>query len=148
MQNLRRLLVLAVPALLVACASGPKMSEVSASIPGLKPDQARIYVYRSNSMLGAAIQPKVMLNGKAVGESKPGGFFFVDVAPGAMEVTTTSEVEKKLSFTVAAGQTRYVRTSVGLGVLVYRVYPELVDNPEGAKEMADSSYIGTPLSKR
>jgi hypothetical protein len=144
----RRLLILAVPALLAACASGPKMAEVSSSIPGLKPDQARIYVYRSGSMLGAAIQPKVMLNGKAVGESKPGGFFFVDVAPGPIEVTTTSEVEKKLSFTVAAGQTRYVRTTVGLGVLVYRVYPELVDNAEGTKEIADSSYIGVPLSKR
>jgi hypothetical protein len=148
MKTLRRLLVLAAPAVLVACASGPKMAEVSSSIPALKPDQARIYVYRSGSMLGAAIQPKVMLNGRHVGESKPGGFFFVDVAPGPVEVTTTSEVEKKLTFTAEAGQTRYVRTTVGMGVLVYRVYPELVDNAEGAKEIAQGSYIGAPLSKK
>jgi hypothetical protein len=143
----RRLAVVAMAALLSACASGPKHAEIQSSIPALKSGEGRLYVYRSSGMFGAAIQPNVLVNGKVVGESKPGGFFFVDLPPGPLEVSTSTEVEKKLSLTLDAGQTRYVRTTVGLGVIVYRVYPELVDNAEGAKALAETSYIGKPLAK-
>ncbi|WP_280153267.1 DUF2846 domain-containing protein [Piscinibacter sp. XHJ-5] len=148
MKTLYRVALLLVVAFLTACASGPKHAEVASSIPGLKPDQGRVYVYRSSSMMGAAIQPNVLVNGKVAGESKPGGFFFVDLPAGPIEVATSTEVEKKLSFTLSAGQIRYVRTSIGFGLMVGRVYPELVDNAEGAKQLAETSYIGAPLSKR
>lgn len=148
MKNIsRRLAIVGCAALLAACASGPKHAEVQSSIPALKASEGRLYVYRSGSMMGAAIQPNVVINGKVAGESKPGGFFFVDLAPGAVEVSTSTEVEKKLSLTLDAGQTRYVRTSVGFGLMVGRVYPELVDNNVGAKEIAETSYIGKPLAK-
>lgn len=148
MKNIsRRLAIVGCAALLAACASGPKHAEVQSSIPALKASEGRLYVYRSGSMMGAAIQPNVVINGKVVGESKPGGFFFVDLPPGTVEVLTSTEVEKKLTLTLEAGQTRYVRTTVGFGLLVYRVYPELVDNKEAAKEIAETSYIGKPLAK-
>ncbi len=148
MKNItRRLAVVACAALLAACASGPKHAEVQSSIPALKATEGRLYVYRSGSMLGAAIQPNVVVNGKVAGESKPGGFFFVDLPPGTVEVSTSTEVEKKLTLTLDAGQTRYVRTTIGFGLMVGRVYPELVDNAQGAKEIAETSYIGKPLPK-
>ena len=128
-----------------ACASGPKFSEIQTSIPLLKSDQGRIYFFRSSSMFGAAIQPSILLNGAVVGDSQPGGFFFVDQAPGAKEVSTSTEVEKKLTFTLEPGQTRYVRTVIGFGIVAGRVYPELVDNATGEKEIADAGYIGKPL---
>ncbi|HWP20106.1 MAG TPA: DUF2846 domain-containing protein [Burkholderiaceae bacterium] len=144
--NVLRLAVAAsVVALLSACASGPKMADVQSSIPTLKQGQGRIYFYRSNSMVGAAMQPDVVLNGQVVGKSKPGGFFFVDQPPGAMQVSTSTEVEKKLTFTLAAGEVRYVKTTIGMGLLVGRVYPELVDKPVGEKEIQEMSYIGQPL---
>lgn len=148
MKNLsRRLAVVALAALLAACATGPKLAEIQSTIPALKTNEGRIYFYRSNSFVGGGIQPNILVNGKVVGESKPGGFFFVDLPPGPIEVSTTTEVEKKLSLTLEAGQTRYVRTVIGLGLLVGRVYPELVDNTEGAKAMAEASYIGKPLAR-
>lgn len=148
MKNItRRLAVVACAALLAACASGPKHAEVQSSIPALKATEGRLYVYRSSSMLGAAIQPNVVVNGKVAGESKPGGFFFVDLPAGTVEVSTSTEVEKKLTLTLDAGQTRYVRTTIGFGLMVGRVYPELVDNAQGAKEIAETSYIGKPLPK-
>jgi hypothetical protein len=147
MRILRSFFALSLAALLTACASGPKMAEVASSIPPLKANEARVFFYRSGSMMGAAIQPNISLNGKVVGVSKPGGFFFVTTAPGAMEVSTATEVEKKLTFTLEAGQTRYVRTKVGFGIAVGRVYPELVDSAEGAKELAETSYIGEPLKR-
>lgn len=143
----RRLAIVAMAALLGACASGPKHAEIQSSIPAMKAGEGRLYVYRESSMMGAAIQPSVLVNGKVAGQSKPGGFFFVDLPPGSVEVSTSTEVEKKLSLTLDAGQTRYVRTVIGFGLLVGRVYPELVDNAAGAKAVAETSYIGAPLAK-
>lgn len=134
--------------LMTACASGPKMAEVQASIPTLKADQGRIYFYRTSSMVGAAIQPAINVNGAVVGDSKPGGFFFVDQAPGVKEVSTATEVEKKLTFTLEPGQTRYVKTSIGFGVVAGRVYPELVEEAVAERELQETSYIGTPLTQR
>lgn len=143
----RSLGVLALSLLVTACASGPKLAEVQSRIPTLQPDNGRIYFYRSSSMMGAAIQPSILLNGTVVGNSKPGGFFFVDQTAGPKEVSTSTEVEKKLTFALEPGQIRYVRTVIGFGVLVGRVYPELVDNATGEKELAEMSYIGSPLDK-
>lgn len=138
-------LVMAV--LLSACASGPKLAEMKSAIPTLKASEGRVYFYRSSSMFGAAIQPSILLNGQKVGDSIPGGFFFVDMAPGSKEVSTETEVEKKLTFTLDAGQTRFVKTTIGMGFAVGRVYPELVDNATGEKELEETSYIGKPLTK-
>lgn len=127
--------------LIAGCASGPKFHTVESGLSAVPSGKARIYFYRSTA-LGAAIQPEIRLNGMAVGRAVPHGVFFVDRDPGDMQVSTASEVEKKLTFSVAAGDTRYVRCSVGLGVLVYRVIPELVDEAEARKELADLAYMG------
>jgi hypothetical protein len=148
MSRIRFLAVLVLTALLAACASGPRMAEIQSQIPRLDSSQGRIYIYRADSFVGAGVQPNVMLNGQIVGQSVPGGFFFVDVRPGPVEVSCSTEVEKKLSLVMDAGQTRYVRTVVGLGFFVGRVYPELVDNTEGTKMVAEAKYIGTPFPKR
>jgi hypothetical protein len=132
---------------LVGCATGPKYAEVKNSIPILSADKGRIFFYRSNSMIGGGIQPNVNLNGAVVGESKPGGFFYVDVQPANYEVSLTSEVEKKLTFAIGMKQERCVRMSVGLGVLVYRVHPELVEPATCETEIQDLSYTGSQLSK-
>jgi|WetSurSiteA1Bulk_404760.scaffolds.fasta_scaffold169575_1 hypothetical protein len=124
------------------CATGPKYEEVRGGFPALVAEQGRIYFYRSSNPIGSGIQPSVMLNGQKVGDSKPGGFFFVDRAPGNYEVNLTTEVDKKLTFTLEPRQERYVRMSVGLGVVVYRVYPELVDRKTGEEELKGLSYTG------
>lgn len=132
-----------IAALLLAagCASGPKFNTVESQLSSLTPGKARIFFYRSTA-LGAGIQPEVRLNGMVVGKSEPHGVFFVDADPGNMEVITGSEVDRKLTFTIAPGETRYVRLAVGLGVLVYRIIPELVDEADARKEIADLSYTG------
>lgn len=71
--------------LITSCASGPKYSEIESTISTLNPEQGRIYFYRSANYFGAGIQPSVMLNDKDAGNSKPGGFFFIDTIPGDYE---------------------------------------------------------------
>ena len=133
--------------LLAACASGPKFDTVENTLAANPPGKARIFFYRSTA-LGTAIQPEIKLNGAVVGKAEPLGVFFVDVDPGNMEVITGSEVEKKLTFQVAPGERRYVRAAVGFGVVVWRVYPELVDEAEAKKEISGLSYTGGSAAKQ
>ena len=134
--------VLVLVAMLAGCASGPKFETVASSIAPVPSGQARIYFYRSGT-LGAAIQPEIRLNGNLVGKAEPNGVFFVDRAPGNMEVVTGSEVERKLTFTIGPGETRYVKLGVGFGVLVWRIIPELVDEAKARSDIADLAFITT-----
>jgi hypothetical protein len=110
--------------LLAGCASGPQYNEMAASIPTLTPGQGRIYFFRESSLLGGgAVQPEIMLNGKAVGNSIPGAFFYVDEPAGEYVVSTKTEVEKTVSFVLDAGDTKYIRTHIGFGILIGRITP-------------------------
>lgn len=138
---------LSIAVLAAGCATGIKHEEMASSIPRMKPGDGRIYFLRSASMLGAAVQPEIRLNGQVVGQSKPGGFFFVDRPAGNYVASASTETEKTASFSLASGETKYVRTSVGLGLLVGRIIPEL-ETPEKARaELASLSYTGTPMGK-
>jgi hypothetical protein len=142
MRILRASLAVTFAILVSACATGPKHAEVSSSMPLLSSSQGRIFFYRNASFFGAALAPSILLNDKIVGDSQTGGFFYVDQTAGPQTVSTATEVEKKLTFILDAGQIRYVRTYVGFGIIVGRVYPELVDNAEGAKEIVETNYTG------
>ena len=139
--------ILAAAALTGCAASGPKHAQMESSIPAVSADGGRIYFYRNASMLGAALQPNITLDGKIVGESKPGGFFYVDSAVGSHEAMTSTEVTNKLSFVLDKGETKFVRTKVSMGVLAGHVTPELVSADEAKTELGDLSYTGTPAAK-
>ena len=117
------------------CASGAKFASVEQ--PQLDTDNGRIYFYRPGKFVGAAIQPDIMLNGRKVGTAQPGGFFHIDTPPGNYEVLVATEVKETVNFRLLAGQTRYVRLKIGLGLVVGRMYPELVDESRALGELAD-----------
>jgi len=141
MKTLRLFALAFIIGMLASCATGPLYKEMRASTPGLSEDKARIYFYRPEKIIGSGIRPSVFLNGNVVGPSTPGGFFFVDIPPGPYEVTMTSEVERKLTFAVDKKDVRCVRLTVTLGVLVYRVYPELADKARCDSEIEELNYI-------
>lgn len=123
------------------CASGPGFAEANARIPALATGKGRVYFYRPSTM-GAAVRPEVRLDGKVVGKAVSHGYFYVDAAPGDHSVETTTEVERRLSFTLAKEQTRYVRLNISIGFAVGHVYPELVESGTGQNEIANCKYIG------
>jgi len=127
---------------LVGCASGPKFHDVESNIGATPQGKARIYFYRASTM-GAAVQPSIKLNGAVVGAAEPKGVFFVDRDPGDIEVSTSTEVERKLTFTVAAGETRYVRLKMHVGLFVGHVIPELVDEKEAKEDIAGLAFTGS-----
>jgi hypothetical protein len=137
-------------ALLTACAVGPRLEEIQSLIPSLEPAQGRIFFYRELSKGltpwdGAAYRPNIFVNGEIAGRSKLGGFFFLDVQPGPIEVWCSTGVENKVSFLLEAGHTRYVRLDFCPYTFLPSFCPELVDSAEGAKKVAEGIYIGRPL---
>lgn len=134
--------------LLGGCASGPGYSEISASIAPVRSNEGRIYFFRKSLEAGLAVQPTIYVNGRPVGTSTPNGFFYIDCPPGQIEVKTATEVEESIRFTLTPGQTRYVRTYVGMGLMVGRVYPELIDPEQGASEVRQLNYTGRPVASR
>jgi hypothetical protein len=142
-----KFLIVSLVIALTGCASGVKYHDMAASIPTLKADQGRLYFFRSASMMGAAIQPDIKLDGAVVGESKPGGFFYVDAKPGNHEVSTSTEVENKLTFTLDKGEVKYIKTSIGFGFAVGHVKPELVSEADAKAELPDLAYTGGETKK-
>jgi len=138
---LKNLAVILLSVYLAGCATGPKFSEISASFATVSPDKGRIYIYR-NSALGAAIQPEVRVNDEITGKAVANGFYYIDRAPGNYKIKTSTEVERQLSLVLEKGQTRYVRLNVSMGFFVGHVYPELVENSIGEKEIQQCSYTG------
>jgi hypothetical protein len=137
-----KLLVLGAMAFMLAgcAATGARYGDVAASFPAVAKDKGRVFFYRSNTMLGAAITADIHMNGKVVGRSQRGGFFYVDTNPGNQTVLTSTEVERKLTFTLARGETKYVRTGVSVGILAGRINPTLVGAGEAKTELADLSH--------
>ena len=58
------------------------------------------------------------------------------------EVRTSTEVKRTLSMTLEEGETRYVRLNISMGFFVGHVYPELVENDVGEKEIEGLHYLG------
>jgi len=107
----------------------------------------RMFFYRPAVFFGDGVQPNIKLNGIVVGASQPGGFFFVDRAPGDYEILTSTEVDEKLSLTLNEAQERYVKMSIQMGFLVGRVIPTLVDPAVGLQELKGLSYTGDRVLK-
>jgi uncharacterized protein DUF2846 len=126
---------------LSSCASGPKFTEIKPDMSARNPDMGRIFFYRP-SALGILLNPDVKLNGERVGEAKSQGFFFVDRPAGDYVAVTSTEVDRKVSFTLDKGQTRFIRFSVTLGFFAGHVYGEVVDEAEAKGEIVDCKYIG------
>lgn len=141
-RRLAAVAMLAATVTLFGCASGPKYAEVASTIPTLKANEGRVFFFRSSSMVGAAVQPEIRLNNVVVGESKPGGFFFVDRPAGNYLGSSSTETEKTLSFVLAPGETKYVRTSPTWGVMVGRIVLELEDPAKAKAELEELSFTG------
>lgn len=132
---------------LASCATGIKYVDMKPSTPVLKSDEGRIYFYRKASIVGAAVQPDIKVNGAEVGTSVPGGFFFVDRPAGNYEASASTEVERMVTFALGMGEIKYIRTYPSFGLLVGRINFELVNPTEAETELESLSYTGSPPTK-
>ena len=126
---------------LAGCATGPAYSKYSATIQPPAPTDCRIWFYRPSKMMGSALQPHVYLNGVIVGKSQPGCYFYVDRPAGDYEVKCSTEWASKAVLHVKAGDEKFVRLTLGPGVVVGHIIPSEVDKARGLKEIAKCKLI-------
>ena len=138
---------LAVAVLAGCAASGPLYKEISATIPAVPAGKGRVYFYRADTMFGGAVTSDITLNKRVVGVSERGSFFYVDENPGNLVASASTEVERNLSFTLAAGETKYIKSTVSMGVMVGRVNLELVSPNDAKTEIIELHYTGAPAGK-
>jgi hypothetical protein len=128
--------------LLASCASPRGLDEPPLQIPALKPGYGRVYFTRPAEYSGSVIQPEIRMNNEVVGRSVPGGFSYVDRPPGKYAVTTATEVENAVTFQLAAGETKYIKTTVTPGILVGHVTPTLEFPEQGQSDISRLRYVG------
>lgn len=134
--------------LLQGCAAtGPKSTEMTAALNMVPDGYGRIVFYRTNSVVGAAVQPDIRLDGQVVGQSKPGGFFYVDASPGKHVATASTEATANLEVHVMPGQTHYVRSAIGMGLLVGRVILTVEGMIVAKGDLSSLSYTGTTVPR-
>ena len=96
---------------LLGCAVGEPFNASQDKIPSLKPDMARIFVYRSFNPL-ALFRPLVFkLDGKNIADTYAATIFYHDVIPGRHLLNMATR-EDDVTFNVGKGETVYVRYSI------------------------------------
>lgn len=111
------------------------------SEPAIAEGQGRIYFYREGGLMGAAIQPTIMIDGvSAGGRAKPGDYFYVDRPAGTYEISTETEKKEAITATVTAGQSMYVRMDIKMGLFVGHVQPSIIDPQQAVGEISDCDW--------
>jgi len=92
---------------LSACATGDSLAQASASIPTVSQGKSRLVVYRTE-IIGAAIQPKISIDGSETDTCQPNKVFYVDVPAGRHTLTAKTEVTETLVVDASAGASTYI----------------------------------------
>ena len=130
-------------ALLAGCSTGPGSQNIDSVVPAPAEGNGRIAIYRPNTFVGSANTPIFSVNGELVGELRPGTVLYVERRAGQYYVDATNALRLPIKIqgtfcSLAAGQTAYVRTSIG----AWGFNLELKPQDEALAEIAQARYTG------
>ncbi len=134
---------------LSGCASVPTVdtaiSEQAKSFPAPEEGKAGIYVYRKDTIVGAALKKYVYIDGECIGETAPGVFFYHEVdANKEHTISTESEFsENHVTLFTDEGRHYFINQYIKIGVFVGGAGVELVDEALGKEEV-----IKTKMAKK
>ena len=124
--------------------SDTSVSEPPFALPSPPPPgQGRIYFYRSDLPLMAALAPEIVVNGRRIGQARYEAVFYRDARPGRYEVFLASEPDEPLYFTLSAGELRFVKAVVQIGLTGTRLAAELVEEVQARREIAAQHWART-----
>jgi len=137
MSTIRMILLACVVAPLAACTTlGPAFTPDTAVSAG----QATVYVYRPGTM-GAALKPTVTANGVPLSDLPAHGYFVYHALPGELELSQHTESTTSVTLDIKAGQTYYVKGSIGMGVFVGHPHLVIVPNADGMSEITQCKLV-------
>jgi hypothetical protein len=124
--------------LLSGCATlGPKFE----AAPGTPADKAMIYVYRESGFVGGGASYMVRINDADISTLPAGGYFAYLSTPGEVEISARTEAKTSVTLDAKAGQTYYIKGTIGIGVFVGHPHLTVVANEVGAAEIAQCSLV-------
>ena len=146
---IRSILALAISTIVVAgCATtGPLGNEVLNA--SMNPKIARVVIYRK-SMIGLAVQPDYVVDGKPVAASQPGGFVSCDLQPGrhiiavsnpAISNSLTGVGSENFSLDLRAGTVTYFNAAVQPGLVLGQLTLTNVTDIQGQADVGDLHQI-------
>lgn len=99
------------------------MSSCGASGPGFKPvtppaGKGVVYIYRQSSMVGAGVFGTVKANNTPITRIKNGGYYPYIASPGNNHFTVSTEATNEADVAVEKGSEKYLKTTIGMGLLV------------------------------
>jgi hypothetical protein len=138
-------LLLIAMALLSGCASLPNTAPSYTPDSAGTPDKATVYVYRSSGFVGGMLSPNVSANGVPLADLPAGGYFVYHAAPGTVELTAHTEAKTSVTVEAKAGESYYIKESIGMGVFAGHPHLELVSADVGAKEIKDCKLVSATI---
>ncbi|MCG7600778.1 DUF2846 domain-containing protein [Halomonas sp. McH1-25] len=117
------------------CASvpmGPSEEDLALKqFPAPPENMAGLYVYR-DSFMGQALKKTVALDGKTLGETANGIYFYKVISPGKHTLATESEFsDNLLSFEADADKNYFVEQYMKMGVFVGGAGLKMIDETTG-----------------
>ena len=109
-------------------------------------DKATVYVYRSPAMGGAAVSYTATVNGVDVSSLPSGGYFVYYAKPGENAFSAKTETTTSVTVDAKAGETYYVKGTIGMGVFVGHPHLVQVSNDQGAQEVVKCKLVPPPAS--
>ena len=97
-----------------------------------------IVMFRGGSIVGAGVACPIMAQGKEITELARGKYSTWSVEPGTYML---NDKKNGVEVTVAAGETKYVRCSIKMGILAGKPKLKLVDAAEYAKDTYEEKSL-------
>jgi hypothetical protein len=104
-------------------------------------DKGLVYLYRPSSFIGGGVSYDVKVGETPVTTLYNGGYYPYFSDPGEVEFWAKTESKSAVTLDVKAGETYFVKGTVGVGLLVGRPHLTVVPNETGGKEIADCKMI-------
>lgn len=143
------LLILTLTIVIIGCAPTSKQySSIKNDLESLSPEKGRIFFYRPSAFIGFAMESDILLNGKKVGKSSSGTFFYTDVNAGKYQVTIPKVFypgESGINFEVNKNEVVYVKTWIGGSSFGGRINAELVLPEQAIAEINELRLIDEHL---
>lgn len=122
------------------CASLGKPYEPVSSVA---PDKAVVYIYRPSSFFGAAVSYTVNAGDKPVVKLANGGYYPYIASPGEVEIWAETESKSSVTLDLKAGDRRYVRGTLGIGIVMGRPNLSVVEPAAAEAEIKECKLIQT-----
>lgn len=129
--------------LFAGCASVPteqaEVSNVLKQVKAPSANNAGLYIYRSNSVVGGALKKDVWVDDECIGETARGTFFYHEVLGDIQhKVSTESEFSPNdLIIDTKAGDNYFVKQYIKPGLIVGGAGLKLVTEAEGKQAISD-----------